>query len=371
MNMHRTWTEINLETMRSNLLTIRSNLGPMVTLGIVVKADAYGHGLRAIVPLLNLEKIEFAIVAYVEEALVLRQCSFTGKILVLNEVSDELCKAITEFNLTLCIGSYEYAKIVNEYGRKLRSKVNVHIEIDTGIGRSGLYYHESLNQIEQIVAFNNLEPEGIFTHFSNADSKSLETTTEQLRNFKELVRKLSAKGIEFKYTHAATGCSAFSLPDSQLNLVRIGAAFYGLQSSNEKEYPIQVRPVLSWFTRVSRIRRLRAGENLGYGINPLPVDSKIAVLPIGYGDGFSRRPNFNFVLIRSHRVPIIGHVSMSEAYADVTGIGVVEVGDTVTIIGKQGKTSLSAQDHAKSWDTVSEEIVASISPLVPRIYLSK
>lgn len=373
--VHRpTWAEINLENLISNFNSIKKFVGNKVGYMAVVKADGYGHGAVFCAKKLATEKIDWFGVALPEEGLELRENKIQTPILCLGSFWAGQESLLLENNLTPVIYQLPIAEKFNQAAREKGIVADVHIKIDTGMGRIGVRLDEVKEFAEAFKSFRNLRLEGIMTHFAAADNlKENNFTDAQIRLFNESVAIFEAKGFRPKYKDLANSPGAIAHENARGNMVRLGGILYGLGDDalpNNIEKPL-LKPVLSLHTRIAHLKRVPKGETLGYSRTfQTKKDSLIATIPIGYQDGYSRAlSNCGRVIIQDRYVPIVGRISMDWTILDVTDLPEVKVNDEVILIGKNGKLKVTAEETAKKTGTISYEITCGINRRVIKKYV--
>jgi len=369
-----TVAEIDLSNLRSNFRSSRDFIGHAVKYMAVVKANAYGHGAVECSRILVDEGADWLGVAIIEEGLQLRDAGISAPILCLGgffpgQEQVGLDNGITPvlFNLDQATGLDREAA-----GRDVRA--NVHVKVDTGMGRLGVRWHDLDRFVSQIKRFENLNVQGVMSHFASANDPNKDAfTNTQIERFNEAVSKFEAAGIAPEIVDIANSPGAVGHPGSRAQMVRIGGILYGLGRDvlNEEKPKPELRPVMSIFSEIADIKHIPAGETLGYGrIYRTLRDSVIALIPVGYNDGYLRAlSNKAHVLINGRPAPVSGRISMDWTIVDVTDIQNAKIGDTVTLIGTEGDRSIAAEDLAQLADTISYEITCGISSRVPRRYV--
>jgi len=250
--------------------------------------------------------------------------------------------------------------------------VKVHVKIDTGMGRLGVraeQIDEILTLLQEIVALPGIELEGIYTHFAMADAQDLTHAHMQLTRFQDVLRVVEARHLRPPLVHAANSAATLSLPEAHFDMVRPGIALYGMEPSTEVRLPEGFRPALSFKTQVAQVKVVPAGECISYGCTYTTDRTiRVAVLPVGYADGFRRAPtNWGTVLIHGQEAPLLGRICMDQCMVDVSHIPQVRMGDEVVLIGRQGTATLSAEQVAQRLGTINYEVVAEILARVPRV----
>jgi alanine racemase len=272
-------------------------------------------------------------------------------------------------DVILTLYDVDIAQTLDRIAKACRRTARVHVKVDTGMGRLGLLPEQVLPFIKKIRNLSGLELEGIFTHFSTADDESLSYTRWQLAQFQAVLDALEEIGVIFRVIHCANSAALFRLPDSRFNMVRLGLAMYGLQPSPHVSLPPGFRPAMTWKTTIAQVKTLPAGSYVSYG-NTYQTEKEetIAVIPVGYADGFRRAPTrWESVLIRGQRAPIVGRVCMDQTMINVSHIPNVRVGDAVVLIGHQGDDQITAEEVAGWLGTINYEVVSEILARVPRV----
>ncbi|MGB7340413.1 MAG: alanine racemase [Phototrophicaceae bacterium] len=366
-NLRPSWIEIDGDALATNIQIIDDHLAPDVTLMAVVKADAYGHGAVLVARTAVTNGAGYLAVASIAEAIELRDAGITTPILVLTYAPAELARQAHQLNITLTVFDLEQAQLYDRMARSVTGKLKVHIKIDSGMGRLGIFAEDTVRAFRMLNTLTNLEIEGIYTHFSSADEDP-EVTEFEIEKFTQAIRPLRASGMTVKYTHAANSPATLASDANHFNLVRPGLMLYGLHPSEKVRLYEGMRPVMSWKTRVLQVKDFPAGYPIGYGgTYTTRRDEKIAILPIGYADGFRRAPyTWEYVLIHGQRAPVVGRVSMEKAAVKVEGIADVRMGDEVVLLGKQGDEVITAEMIGEWLETSNYEVVTNILPRVPR-----
>ena len=359
MDYFRTYTEINLRAIRRNAEAIKAYTGKRLI--AVVKADAYGHGVVPVTEALRSVADMFA-VATIEEAVELRQAGIREPMLVLFTSLPEQAGQIIEHGLTPTIGDWEFANRLNDVASKT---VHVHVNINTGMNRSGVCWREAGQFLNKLKTLHRLEIEGFFTHLSTADETDKRFVFVQLDRFSFVLKAIS-DGNEL--IHAANSAAALAIPESYFDAVRPGLSLYGVYPASEK--PIRLEPALTWKTRIGWIGSISEGEGVSYGLTyKAPRETRVAMVQVGYGDGYPRAlSGVGEVLIGGARRPIIGRVCMDVSVVRLEPTDNVSVGDAVVLIGKQGDSEITVDELAHRAGTISYEILTQIGTRVPRIF---
>ena len=359
------WAEIDLSALRTNVEVLRRQADP-AGVAAVVKADAYGHGAVAIAQAALEAGAERLCVFTVREAVELREAGIAAPILCLGPVLYGDAPQIAEHDIAAVVDSDETAIKLASAALEAGVRVRVHINIDSGMQRYGLAPDQALALAEQVRTMPSLDLEAVFTHFPDAANADRSGTLGAFRRFQRTADQIGAP-----MRHAAASAATFNLPQSSLDFVRAGIALYGMDPAPGLGLPVtqELRPVLSWKTSLLAIRQVRQGESVSYGgLWTADRDSRIGVIGAGYADGLRRRLADNgAMLVRGQRAPIRGAICMDSTMIDLTDITEAAVGDTVTIVGRDGAEAISAWDLARQLDTISYEIFTNISARVPRL----
>jgi alanine racemase len=378
MSDNLSWVEIDSTALKHNYSKFRELTGNGVLLMPVVKSNAYGHGILEVAKIMQDSGADYLGVVSGDEAIHLRAQSISSPILVLSYFKDSQIKELIEQNIDLAVYSLETAKAISEIAATLNIIAKIHIKVDTGTSRLGIIATDAASFIEQCAKMNMLDIVGVFTHFADSENNDWTFTNSQIGKFRELLFSLQRTGIKIPIPHAACSAATLISANAHFNLVRVGIALYGLWPSENNKKIVQKRlpdfdliPVLTWKTKVIQTKSLSKGTPVGYGCSyKLKRDSRIAILPIGYNEGYIRLlSNKGNVLIGGKRCPVIGRVCMNLTIVDVTSVDGVKVGDEVVIIGKQGKQEITADQIAVETKTINYEVVTRINPLIPRIII--
>ena len=403
------WAEISLSALRHNFRTVQKHVGAGVTICAVVKCDGYGHGAAGCAAALVQEGASWFGVTSTDEGVWLRDAGIDAPILVLTGCWRGEEEDLLRYRLTPAVFRVEDCEALVRAAERLqlRKRIPVHLKIDTGMARLGLPREEVDDFAERVRRLPQIELEGVFSHLASAEVSDAEDARLQSVRFGLAVRMLDAHGLRAPLRHLANSSAAIGRPETWHTMVRPGIALYGY------ELPIMLRdgtpapgapqlplkPALCWKARVINLRDVPAGQALGYGgtyVTPKPA--RIAAVPVGYGDGFSRRMSYGLatldacreaslkrlssgrdaavqcrtpaVLLRGMRAPILGRISMDLTLVDVSHIAGVEIGDEVTLVGRSGDHRITAWDHARWSDTVVYETLCNLSERVPRRFVA-
>ncbi|MBU4128536.1 alanine racemase [bacterium] len=371
MDSQSTWAEIDLAALIHNFKEIRKKVGPDVGVMAIVKAQGYGHGMVQVSRPLEKEGVNYFGVTSPTEAFLLRKEGIESPILILGPTLLEKIEKIIKKNITQTICTKEMALALQGECKRFKKRLKVHIEVDTGMGRTGVPHQRALKLIKEIIKIPELVVEGIFTHFSTADEEDKSFTKEQIKKFKEILEKLEKEKINIPLKHAANSAGILGFPESYFNMVRPGLALYGIYPSRYVSRSLDLHPVMSLKSKVIYLKRVKKGATISYGKTYVTnKNTTIAILPIGYEDGYNRLlSNKGEVIIRGKRVRIAGRVCMDQTIIDVGEVPDVKVGDEAVLIGKQGGERVSVEEIAEKVNTVPHEVVCRIAGRVPRVYL--
>ena len=360
MDYFRTHTEINLEAIRRNAETIKASTGKQLI--AIVKADAYGHGVVPVIEMLRPVADMFA-VATIEEGVALRQAGIRDPILVLFSSLPEQAAHIVAHGLTPTIGDWEFANRLNDVASKI---VSIHVNINTGMNRSGIYWTEAAQFLNRLKTLHRLNVEGVFTHLATADETDKRFVFVQLKRFSSVLEKVSNGSA---LVHAANSAAALAIPEAHFDAVRPGLSLYGIYPAPERT--IQLEPALTWKARIGWIGSLSKGEGVSYGLRyKAPRETRVVMVQVGYGDGYPRAlSGVGEVLIGGARRPIVGRVCMDVSVVRLASTDNVSVGDEVVLIGKQGDAEITVDELAHRAGTISYEILTQIGARVPKNYI--
>ncbi|MFB3925326.1 MAG: alanine racemase [Syntrophales bacterium] len=370
---YRSWVEVDLDNYRHNWNEIRRLVGPGVRIMQVVKADAYGHGAIEISNMAVKVGAAFLGVANADEGVQLRISGIEAPILILSPPTFTEIREIIKYNLTPSVSDIGFARELQRQFEKLRARVPVHIEVDTGMGRGGMIHFEALNMIREILSLPNILVEGIFTHLSSSEVADDAYNKMQWELFSNLLRKLEENRISIPIKHMSNSGGILNFPEFNFDMVRPGIMSYGIYPSGRAMPGADLRPVMSFKTTVVLVKEFPEGYGIGY--NRTYVTSKptrIATIPVGYGDGYGViLSNQGEALICGKRAPIVGRVSMDMCTVDVSHIPECEVGSEVVLMGQQGEKYISANEIAAKAKTISYEILCALGKRAPRVFLDK
>ncbi len=376
---YKTWVEISKNAVKHNIGVFRQILGPKVKLMAVVKSNAYGHGLVEFSNLACEFGVDWLAVDTLSEAVKLCKAGVKKPILVLGYTRHVRMAEAAKNNISLTFYNTEDLDFLFKNAKLfIKHPLKVHLKIDTGMHRQGIYPEELPKFLKRLKKVPHLELEGVYTHFASAKDITYPFYTKcQIEKFQKAINILSKAGFKKILRHAAATGATLLYPESHFDMARVGIGLYGLWPSKEAEIQhnkilgrkIMLKPVLKWKTIVSQIKKVKKGEYVGYDLSEkMVIDSKIAVLPIGYWHGYDRGfSGISEVLINGVRCRVLGKISMDIIVADITKAGKVEVEDEAVLLGKQGKEEICAEELAQKIGTIPYEIITRINPQTPRI----
>lgn len=357
--------EIDLSVLQHNYQIIRSKAGKRAVIG-VVKADAYGHGAAEVARRLVAAGTDQLAVAYIDEAKLLREAGITVPVLVF--IDQESPDDYFRYDLVPVLRDRRTARIFSDEAVRRGTRIAVHMKIDTGMGRIGFMPEQAVESALEIAGMEGLRLEGLMSHFSGADLEDRTYVQQQLQLFGDLREAIQSRARLNLCCHIANSAALLSLPDALFEAVRPGIALYGYSPLGES---FGLRPVLSLKTGILAVRELPADCPVSYGKTFVTKrDSRIAVVPVGYADGYSRLFSNNAeMLVHGRRVPVVGRVCMDMTMIDVTDIPPVSEGDEVVILGGQGEESITAAELAVRISTISYEILTALGSRARKVYL--
>ena len=362
------WIEVDLSAIRHNYQQVRRHVGQSQSILTVVKANAYGHGILPVAQTLIAAGAELLGVASVAEGVTLRQAGVGGKIFVMGQLLPEEAPLVVAHDLTQAVSDEAGALALAQAAQLQEKEVAVHLKVDTGMGRYGVWHEEALPLFQRLLQLPALKTEGVFTHLSSA-GLSPHTTQEQLARFSQFLARLRQAGLPAGIRHAANSVGLLKFPEARGDMVRTGLLLYGVSPVKENQ-PLDLRPALSLKSRVRFIKTVQPGRTVSYGASwKAERPTLVATVPVGYAHGYLRAlSNQGRLLIRGRRAPVIGRVTMEDLMADVTDIPGVAVGDEGGLIGRQGNESMTAEELARRASTIPYETLVTLSPRIPRLY---
>ncbi|NLV20456.1 MAG: alanine racemase [Syntrophomonadaceae bacterium] len=372
-NRSTSWAEIDLGALKRNFTAIRNLLQPDTMLMAVVKANAYGHGMLQAAQTCLDNGADYLAVANLQEALQLRQANILAPILVLGIVPQEQAKLLINNDIETAVADLESARVYSQAANP-HHPARLHIKIDTGMGRIGFPFDDqSAEEIEKIQQMSNVSVSGIFSHFAVADIEDKEFSHRQSKQFNDFIRRLEDMNIHIPIKHIANSAAVMDMPETQYNMVRCGIIMYGLYPSAQvKKENLPLEVVMRLKTRINFLKILPPGRSVSYCRSYItPRDTLVATVPIGYADGYSRLlSNRAWAAVRGQKVPLIGNVCMDQCMFDVTGVEGVKTGDEMVLFGRP-EDGITADDLAEITGTINYEVVCTVGPRIPRIYIQE
>ncbi len=364
-----TFAEIDLKAIRYNLNKIKSIVDKDVKILGVVKADAYGHGMKEVSKAIIEEGVDYLGVSSLDEAGELRNIGIKDNIIVLGVILPNETEGVLKFDVVQTISDLDIAKSLSRLSQKNNKNIKIHIKIDTGMGRLGFWHLEAVNFIKEIAKLKNIIIEGIFTHFPSAE-EDIAFTKKQIEYFSSLIKELQKENINIPLKHTSNSMALIDFKESHMNMVRPGLIMYGLYPKNDLIENLKLKPALALKTKISFVNSVSKGRSISYGRTYITnKDTKIATIPVGYGDGYSRYlSSKGSILIKGKRSPIVGRVCMDMTMVDVGDFKDIKAGEDAILIGTQGKESITVEEIANLTNTIPYEVVCNIGRRVPRIY---
>lgn len=367
-----TWAEINLDNINNNLKNIKKILKEDTKICGVVKANAYSHGAVQISKFLQRENVDYLAVSRLEEGLELRQNDIGLPILCLGYIPNEYLEEAVINDISLTIFSYEIAAFVNDIAKKHDKKAKIHIKIDTGMSRIGFKVNDnSINEIIKISQLKNIFIEGMYTHFATADEKNKDYTYSQVYEFNVVSERLKAVGIEIPIKHVSNSAATMECKDLNFNMVRCGIILYGHYPSDEVNKDIiDLKPAMALKTRISHIKELDKDIGISYGLKYVTKSKeKIATIPIGYADGFTRMQKNPKVYIKGEEFDVVGRICMDQCMVKIDKDIDIKVDDEVIIFSESENQCV--EKIAKDLGTINYEVLCMISRRVERVYMER
>lgn len=365
------WAEIDLDNYTHNIRVIKKRY-PNAIIMAVVKADGYGHGAIQVAKAGVLGGAERLAIAIVDEGIELRTAGFTVPIQVLGGTLENQLEQVVDYDLIQTVYNLEIPQALSKIAQRKEKKVKVHLKIDTGMGRIGVLPAKALEMAEKIVALPYIELEGLMTHLATADEADKSHTEMQVSLYRQVLKEFFERGIKISIKHLANSAAIIDLPNLEFDLVRPGIMSYGLWPSKDVDHTIDLRPVMTWKARIIHCKDVPSGSAISYGRTFLTKKtSKIATLPLGYADGYSRSlSNKGQVLVQGQRAKVVGRVCMDQIMIDVSHLSDISVGEEVVLLGSQGCERISAEEMAAWIGTINYEVVCLVNKRVPRYYIT-
>ena len=373
----KTWIEINKKNLNSNLSQFRKLVGEKVKIMGVVKANAYGHGLVVISKIIE-KNVDWFGVDSLVEGIELRKNNIKKPILALGYVELGDLKTAVKNKLSLTVYNKETIDCLGKIPIKNPYfNPKVHLKLETGTGRQGIQENDLFDFLKSLKKYPSIKIEGASTHYANIeDTTDSSYAKNQLAVFRRMVVAIEAEGFKIPFKHTACSAAAILFPETRFDMVRLGISMYGLWSSKETKAiansgknKLNLKPAIFWKTKIAQLKKIKSGAAIGYGLTEiLSRDSLIAILPIGYFDGYDRKlSSIGNVLIRGQRCKILGRVCMNMIIVDATDLKNVKIEDEAVLLGKQGKEEITAEEIAQKIGTINYEVISRINPLIPRV----
>lgn len=365
------WVEIDLGRLRRNFQFINRDKPPGVQFLSVAKDDAYGHGAYQVLKIALAEGAAAVALSTVEEAVNLRDRGLRTPILILGQRQESELPWCIAHDLTCCVNDSHTAMTLARLAAAAGKRVPVHLKINTGMNRYGVGWNEALPLVEEICSTKSLLLEGVLSHFAQSDETDKTFALLQLERFNQFLRDLTGRRISVKYRHLCNSGGFLDLPQAHFDMVRLGIITFGVYPSSVCRRIPGIEAVMTVKARIAAIQKLQPGDHVGYGMRyTAPSPRRIAVLPVGYGDGFPRVRNLGFALIHGCRAPIVGGVAMDATTVDITDIPQAQIWDEAVLMGRQGNDEISAHDIAKLKNTVSYDVLTGWRQRLHRIHLN-
>jgi len=371
---NRSWAEVSLDNIAHNVREIRRITEKKTEIMGVVKADAYGHGVMETVKTLLDNGVTRLAVSMLDEAIQLRKNGITVPILILSYTDPARADEIVQYDVTQTVFSHDLAEALSQAGVKSHKNVKIHIKIDTGMTRVGFMPgYSAVKNVLQISKLPRIVVEGLFTHFASADEKDKSYTYMQFERFMSICSELNRIGLYIPIKHVANSAAVIEFPEMHLDMIRPGIIMYGLYPSDEVDKSkIHLKPAMQLKSNVILVKDVEENTCISYGRRYVTkCRSKIATIPIGYADGYSRLlTNKARIFINGQYAPVVGSICMDQCMVDITGLDCdVAVGDEVVLFGTQGENSIPVEEIAHKIGTINYEIVCIVGKRIPRVYM--
>lgn len=367
---YRVYAGVNLDNIYTNMKALSDNTAKGTQMVAVIKTDGYGFGAVPVAKTID-ELVSAYAVATIDEALNLRKHGITKPVYILGFIYEHRVKDAILNDVRMSVFSYEMAEIISKTATELGKKAYIHIKVDTGMSRIGFMAdEESADIVKRISTLEDVDIEGIFTHFASSDSADKTMAQGQLKRFNEFVQLLKVKGVDIKLVHCSNSAGIIDMPEANMTEVRAGIALYGMYPSEEvNKEAVHLQPALELKSHVVFVKTLPAGTGISYGSTFVTDrETRVATIPVGYGDGYLRNlSNKGYVLIKGKKCPILGRVCMDQFMVDVTGMDVRE-GEVVTLIGRDGDECITVEELSALAGTFNYEFVCDLGKRIPRVY---
>lgn len=379
---NRAWAEINLDAIKNNIKAIRRYVTPESKILGIVKADAYGHGYLEVARTLLENGADALAVACLDEAIQLRRCYIRCPILILGRSCCEEAETLVFYDVMPACFELELAEAMSDAAVKLNKPARLHIKIDTGMGRVGYRYaddaavnEETVAEIKKIAALPNLEVNGIFTHFAVADETDAENdkyTQLQFERFCAVCDRLKAEGVDIPVRHCANSAALIRFPYMHMDMVRPGVILYGKEPSQCVDCaPLGLKPAMTFKAKITNVKMIEPGASVSYGRRfTADKPTKIATIPVGYADGYSRILSGQAQVIAGGKMcDVVGNICMDQCMIDVTDVNNINIGDEVILFGTGENLELPVESLAEKMGTINYEILCMVGKRIPRIYI--
>jgi alanine racemase len=371
---YRVRANVDLNAVKNNLLAVRSKMNKDTKLMAIIKADAYGHGAVPIARAIgDSGKIDAYGVAIIEEAMELRNAGITKPILILGFTPKEQYELAVAYGVAQTVFQFEMAEALSKEAVRQGKTAKIHIKLDTGMSRIGFTDTlESIEEIKRISALPGIEMEGLFSHFARADETDKASTIKQLNRYIKFIDLLEKEQIYIPIKHIANSAGIIEFPEAYFNMVRCGIATYGIYPSDEVNHEdIKLTPAMELKTHVVYVKDVEAGVGISYGATYVTErKTRIATIPVGYADGYSRNlSNTGKVIIHGQYAPIVGRICMDQFMVDVSHINDVKQGDLVTLLGRDETAYISAEELAEWSHSFAYELLCTVGKRIPRVYI--
>ncbi len=375
----RAWAEIDLDAISHNIRQIREYVRPETKILAAVKADAYGHGYLQVAKTLLNHGADWLAVACIDEAVQLRRCNVKCPILILGHTTGQEAETVVKEEIIPACFSYELALELSRAATKLGMRVKIHVKLDTGMGRVGLRYtedeavnRETIDTILKMAVLPNLDIDGIFTHFSSADEGAGDEYTKmQFHRFQDACERIKANGLEIPLRHCCNSAALIRFPEMHMDMVRPGIILYGMKPSPSVDCGrLHLKPAMQFKARITHIKEVEEGVSVSYGRRYETAGvTKIATVPVGYADGYSRILSGKSQVIAGGKIcDVIGNICMDQCMIDVSSVNTISVGDDVILFGRSDDIELPVESLAEKMGTINYEILCIIGKRIPRIY---
>ncbi|MDW7679670.1 MAG: alanine racemase [bacterium] len=367
--MRPTCAEIDISAIVYNLKQIKKRVSPARVMA-VVKADGYGHGVIPVARAAISAGVDCLGVALVEEATELRAAGIDHPVLVFGGAFENQLELFVDYDLELTVYTESIAQTCSRIAQSRNRILDVHVKVDTGMGRVGVPFEAAPSFVEWLSQLKNIRLKGIYTHFATSDEKDKKYASLQLNRFNKVLASVRLKGIEIPIKHAANSGAILDLPQAYLDMVRPGVMMYGYYPSPETSQSIAIKPAMTFKSKVCFIKNVAQNTSISYGRKYItPSSTRIATIPVGYADGYNRLlTNQGIVTIRGKKFPIVGRVCMDLIMADLGDDQTIEINDEVILFGPQSRNAFTVEEICQKIGTIPYEVTCWISKRVPRVY---